>query len=284
MSRYRPFLLLAAAVVVALISTLLIYNYMQKKATGKSVAAETQGVAVAVVDLNWGTVIRKEMVKTEPYLKSSLPVGYFPDSASLEGRVLLSPVKAREPILESRLAPTTMKTGGVAAVVSPKKRAVGVRVDRVIGVAGFIHPGNRVDVLVTITSQEVKQPVTKIVLENILVLAAGPEVEQKGKGEKPAQVDVITLEVTPEDAEKLAMSVTQGKIQLALRNFSDNEDVLTKGITIPALLASYSGGSPIKSGKPGSRRPTQAKKPVSEKPEAYTVELIKGGKVTKVTF
>ena len=206
MSRYRPFLLLAAAVVVALISTLLIYNYMQKKATGKSATAETQTVAVAVVDLNWGTVIRKEMVKTEPYLKSSLPVGHFPDSASLEGRVLLSPVKAREPILESRLAPTTMKAGGVAAVVSPKKRAVGVRVDRVIGVAGFIHPGNRVDVLVTITSQEIKEPITKIVLENILVLAAGPEVEQKGKGEKPAQVDVITLEVTPEDAEKLALS------------------------------------------------------------------------------
>jgi len=284
MSRYRPFFLLAAAVVVALISTLLIYNYIQKKASRKSVAAETQTVAVAVVDLNWGAVIKKEMVKTEPYLKSSLPVGYFPDSASLEGRVLLSPVKAKEPILESRLAPTTMKTGGVAAVVSPKKRAVGVRVDRVIGVAGFIHPGNRVDVLVTITSQEIKQPVTKIVLENILVLAAGPEVEQKGKGEKPAQVDVITLEVTPEDAEKLAMSVTQGKIQLALRNFSDNEDVLTKGITIPGLLASYSGGSPIKSAKPGSRRPTQAKKSVSDKPEEYTVELIKGGKVNKVTF
>ena len=284
MSRYRPFFLLAAAVVVALISTLLIYNYIQKKASRKSVAAETQTVAVAVVDLNWGAVIKKEMVKTEPYLKSSLPVGYFPDSASLEGRVLLSPVKAKEPILESRLAPTTMKTGGVAAVVSPKKRAVGVRVDRVIGVAGFIHPGNRVDVLVTITSQEIKQPITKIVLENILVLAAGPEVEQKGKGEKPAQVDVITLEVTPEDAEKLAMSVTQGKIQLALRNFSDNEDALTKGITIPALLASYSGGSPMKSAKPGPRRPTQAKKPVSDKPEALTVELIKGGKVNKVTF
>jgi pilus assembly protein CpaB len=284
MSRFRPFLLLAAAVVVALISTLLIYNYIQKRATVKSATAETQTVAVAVVDLNWGTVIRKEMIKTEPYLKSSLPVGYFPDATSLEGRVLLSPIKAKEPILESRLAPTTMKAGGVAAVVSPKKRAVGVRVDRVIGVAGFIHPGNRVDVLVTITSQEIKEPVTKIVLENILVLAAGPEVEQKGKGEKPAQVDVITLEVTPEDAEKLAMSVTQGKIQLALRSFVDNEDVLTKGITIPALLASYSGGSPVKSAKPGPRKPTQAKKPGSEKQEGYTVELIKAGKVNKVTF
>jgi pilus assembly protein CpaB len=284
MSRFRPFLLLGAAVLVALISALLIYNYMQKKTTVKAVAVETQTVAVSVADLSWGTVIRKEMVKTQPYLKSSLPAGYFPDVSSLEGRVLLSPVKTGEPILESRLAPTTVKAGGVAAVVSPKKRAVGVKVDRVIGVAGFIHPGNRVDVLVTITSQEMRNPVTKIVLENILVLAAGPEVEPKGKAEKPAQVDVITLEVTPEEAEKLTLSATQGKIQLALRNFTDTEDVLTRGVTIPALLASYSEGPPPKPTKPAARRAAPARKPVSDKPEAYTVEVVKGGKVSKVTF
>jgi pilus assembly protein CpaB len=149
MNRFRPYLLLAAAVIVALVSAFLIHNYMKEKAMVKTVTAETQTIAVALVDLTWGTVIGKHMVRAEPYLKSSLPGGYFSDPASLEGRVLLFPIKAREPILESRLAPTTIKTGGVAAVVSPKKRAVGVKVDRVIGVAGFVHPGNRVDVLVT---------------------------------------------------------------------------------------------------------------------------------------
>ena len=284
MNRFRPYLLLSAAVFVALISALLIHNYMQEKATVKTVTAETQTIAVAVVDLTWGTVIGKHMLRTEPYLKSSLPVGYFSDLASLEGRVLLLPVKAREPILESRLAPTSLRTGGVAAVVSPKKRAVGVKVDRVIGVAGFVHPGNRVDVLVTINSHEVKDPTTKLVLENILVLAAGPEVEQKGKGEKPNQVDVITLEVSPEEAEKLALSATQGKIQLALRNFNDNENVLTKGVTIPTLLASNSNGGPIKAANPTIRKSGQAKKAISHSSQEYAVELIKGGKLNKVTF
>lgn len=284
MGRYKPAILITAAVIVALITSLLIFTYLQKKTTGKQAVLETQIISVAVIDLGWGTVLKKEMVKTEPYLKDSLPAGSFPDPAALAGRVLISPVKAREPILESKLAPTSITAGGVAAVVSPKKRAVSVKVDKVIGVAGFVHPGNRVDVLVTITTQKTPEAMTKIVLENILVLAAGPEIQLKGKEEKSVPVEVITLEVTPEEAEKLTLAATEGKVQLALRNFTDTEDVLTKGISIPALLTSYSSGAPAKSTKPGPGRLTQAKKPVSEKQGAYTVELIKGGKVNKVTF
>ncbi len=99
---------------------------------------------------------------------------------------------------------------------------MGVKVDKVVGVSGFIHPGNRVDVLVTLSrSDRQNEPTTKIVLENILVLATGTELEKSGKQEKPAQVDVITLEVTPEEGEKLALAATEGKLQLALRNYSD---------------------------------------------------------------
>jgi pilus assembly protein CpaB len=281
MGKLRPVILLGVAVVIALITTLLIYSSIQKRAgIAKAPISETQPIAVATVDLNWGTVVVKEMVKMEPFLKSTLPAGAYTDMKSLLGRVVISSIRAKEPFLESRLAPQSLKTGGVAAVIESKKRAVAVRVDKVIGVAGFVHPGNRVDVLVTISKGKAGESVTKIVLENILVLAAGPEVTTaKGKEQKPATVDVITLEVTPEEAEKLALSATEGKLQLALRGLIDTEQVLTKGTSIPALLASYSGSGPVVESKGKKTR-----KPVYAQNRVYFVELIQGGKVTTKKF
>jgi pilus assembly protein CpaB len=301
MGKYKSFIVLGVAVVIALVTSVLIYNTLQRKAQKAEAPLPTQPVAVAAGDLAWGTALSKGMIKTVPYLKDNLPQGTFSDPVSLVGRVLVFPVKANEPIFESRLAATNITTGGIAAVISPKKRAVAVRVDPVIGVAGFINAGNRVDVLVTITPDRgsISNPVTKIVLENILVLAAGPEVEKKGK--EPTNVNVITLEVTPDEAQKLALSATEGKLQLALRNFSDTEDIRTRGTTIPILLASYSPEqekkvvtrrSVFKSKKVEEAKPAPEKPPVlpvaapapPEKPPAYVVELIKGSKVTEVKF
>jgi pilus assembly protein CpaB len=305
MGKYKPFVLLGVAVIIALVTSVLIYTSLQKKAQTVVAPLPTQPVAVAVGDMPWGTALDKNMTKTVPYLKENLPLGTFSDSASLVGRVLVFPVKANEPIFESRLAPSNISTGGVAAVISPKKRAVAVRVDPVIGVAGFINAGNRVDVLVTINPDRRgdSNPVTKIVLEKILVLAAGPEVEKKGK--EPTNVNVITLEVTPEEAQKLALAATEGKLQLALRNFSDTEDVRTKGTTVPILLASY---SPEQEKKPVGRRPAAQPKKVEKaepapekhqpflalsaepkekppaKPPAHIVEVIMGTKISEVKF
>jgi len=286
MGKLRPVILLGVAVVIALITTLLIYSSIQKRAgVAKVPIQETQPIAMATVDLNWGTVVVKEMVKMEPFLKSSLPAGAYTDMGSLLGRVVISSIRAKEPFLESRLAPQSMKTGGVAAVISSKKRAVAVKVDKVIGVAGFVHPGNRVDVLVTMSKGKAAEPVTKIVLENILVLAAGPEVQTaKGKEQQPATVDVITLEVTPEEAEQLALAATEGKLQLALRGLIDTEEVLTKGSSIPTLLASYSGSGPVGGAKVKTSKAASARKPVYAEKQVYFVELIQGGKVTTKKF
>lgn len=214
------------------------------------------------------------MVKMVPYLKESLPPGSFSDPAALAGRVLLSPVKANEPVLESRLAPTTIRSGGIAAVVTPNNRAMSVKVDRISGIAGFIHPGNRVDVLVTLQDQERdRAPVTKTVLENILVLAAGPQVEADGKRERPAQVDVITLEVTPGEAERLALAASEGKIQLALRNYTDSKGVVTRGITIPTLLA-----------RSERRPPKSAPQQAVTTPSFVSVQLIKGSSISELNF
>jgi pilus assembly protein CpaB len=289
MTRFRRYLLLVGAIFVAFIVSVAGYNYLQKSAAKpKEVPLEKVSIFVAASEIPAGSALTSGMIKKADYLKESLPEGYFGDSASLVGRVLIQRVKTNEPIFESRLAPIDVRMGGVAALISPKKRAVAVKVDKVIGVAGFIHAGNRVDVLVTIEPQKAGQrwePITKIVLENILVLASGPEFVQKGKDEKASPVDVITLEVTPEEAEKLALGATEGKLQLALRNLKDSEEILTKGTTIPSLLASY-----YEAGKPeravfrsqGVRSVSTSGHPATERQGTFTIELIKGNKTSEV--
>jgi pilus assembly protein CpaB len=274
--KIKPIIIFSIVLCIALFVAVLSYNHLQKKFRNQPVTThENQPIAVAAFDLSWGTLLTKNMIRMVPFLKESLPPGHFTDISSIEGRTLLYPLKANEPIFESRLAPNTLGAGGVAAVLTPQKRAMSVKVDKMSGIAGFIHPGNRVDVLVTLKKREKNcTPITKIVLENILVLATGQEMEKTDKKEKPTQVDVITLEVTPEEGEKLALAATEGTIQLALRNFSDIEDVITKGATVPALLASY------RSGKKG----TQTQKINPAIPSMVSVQLIKGSSITELSF
>lgn len=286
----KPLIMLGIAIVIALIVSVLVYNYLQKTTQVKqrTYSLETQPVAVAQVDLQWGTIVTKEMVKSVPYLKDSLPPGYLSDTSAAAGRTVIYPIKANEPILESRLAPANITTGGVAAIIAPKKRAMAMKVDKVVGVSGFVHPGNRVDVLVTLPQTGAgkdEAQITKIVLENMLVLAAGTEIEQSSKQEKPKQVDVITLELTPEEGEKLAHATTQGRIQLALRNFADTEDVNTRGATIPKLLASYSGGTYTQGGSAKIKgKAVRRASAGSERPKPFTVEVIKGNKASVMKF
>jgi len=299
MGKYRPYILLGIAVVVALITSFLVYTYLQTRTKVEQVSVQTQPVAVAVVDISWGTTLNKEMIKKVDFLKGSTPPGSFSDSTALVGRVAIYPIKADEPIIESRLAPVTIKTGGVAAVITPKKRAVAIRVDKVIGVSGFIRPGNRVDVLVTIPFGKASTSIPKTILQNILVLTVGPELEKKAKEEKPSEMDVITLELTPEEAEKIALAAAEGKLTLALRNFNDTEDVLTKGSTVPNLLASYYGSvtetkaPSTPSVKEASRRgpasprkstPVAGMKTEGDKPKPFVVILIKGSSKAEVKF
>jgi len=291
MDKKKHLIFLGGAVFLALIVTLLAYNWIQKTATAKAKPQEMQKVVVAAFDVPWSTVLTKDMVRTATFLKESLPNGYYLDPAQIVGRTVIQPIRTNEPITEARLAPTSVRTGGVAAVITPNKRAMSVKVDKVVGVSGYIHPGNRVDVLVTLNEQrgEVTAPVTKIVLENILVLASGPEFNETKKGEKPANVDVITLEVTPEEGEKLALASTEGKIQLALRNFGDNEAVATRGAKIPNLLgaATYAPPAPAAArtvSRPAVRKARPVVAAAPQKPSVFTVEVIKGSKVSEQNF
>ncbi len=285
MQKSRPMLLLTGAIIVALVTSITAYNWLKKEARAKETNLETRLVAVAAADLPWGTALSKEMLKTTPFLKGSLPEGdCFADTTSLQGKVLIMPVKANEPILRSRLAPDNVATGGVAAVVDPNKRAMAVKVDKVIGVSGFVHPGNRVDVLVSLQKLEKdSNPITKIVLQNIPVLATGTEIEQKGKNEKPVQVDVITLELTPEEAEKLALATSEGKIQLALRNYNSSEQVATHGETISSLLSGQAAA--VQTTKPVVHK-VRAPKPVvlARQNPGINIEVFQGSEKSVKQF
>ncbi len=279
MKRYKPAILIVLTVVVALATSFLVYKWLKARSLAyANQRGEIVSVAVAATDLSWGTVIKPEMVKTVPFLKGSLTAGFFEDPAKVTGRVIITPVKAAEPIFESRLAPLDVTQGGVAAVISQNKRAMTVRVDKVKGVSGFIHPGNRVDVVATFRPNFAQMPVTLTVLENIPVLATGTETEIRNKQEKPVEVDVITLEVSPNEAEVLALSSTEGKLQLSLRNFSDTKNMATKGASVQSLMDLLSGKRPAPKRK---AKPEVAS--AQPAPVYYTnVQLIEGHKVNDV--
>ncbi len=282
MGKWRAILPILLAVIIAVGGGLATYRWAKRNLVPApreeaKVGAESVLIAVAAADLPWGTKLDSTKLKQAPYLKQSLPPGCFQDLASLEGRVVVTPLKENEPVLESKLAPMDLATGGVSAVLKPGKRALAVKGDKVIGISGFIKPGDRVDVLVTLndpTSQTQKE-VTKIVLQDIPVLATGTELQQNAKGET-YPVDVYTLEVTPEEGEKLGLAASEGKLQFALRNAMDTEKVFTNGATIPKTLASYT--------KTQAAPKTEAMPKRTARPSAVSVTLINGSTVSQVTF
>lgn len=280
MGKWRVVVPIVAALLIALLGSLLTYNWIKKQTAGTaSVQEDTElvKIAVAQIDLPWGTKLSAQHIKSLPFLKKTMPPGCFTDTAALEGRVLVSPVKQGEPILECRLAPTSVTTGGVCAVIKQGKRAIAVKGDKVIGLSGLIHPGNKVDVLVTLEDPGTKSDITKIVLEDVLVLAANTQIEKDEKGEA-APVDVYTLEVTPEEGERLALAATQGKVQFALRNITDAETVFTTGASIPDALSAFRGPATVVAGGP---RKAAAPRIMRSQRE---VELIKGTTVSSVQF
>ncbi|MGA2028146.1 MAG: Flp pilus assembly protein CpaB [Syntrophobacteraceae bacterium] len=278
-----PFVL---ALVVALTATVLIYNWMKHKSNEPSVVSkvvpEDRGhIVLAGADLSWGTKISADMVKTAPIATDNAPAGSFANPAELVGRVLVAPVKQNEPIMESKLAPRDVTTGGVSAVVHEGMRAIAVGGDKVMGLAGFIQPGNYVDILVTVQDpQNDKLHYTKTVLENIRVLATGTMFDNKGDSTKPAPVDVFTVEVTPEDAERLSLAAVQGKLHFALRNVADRNMVYTLGSTVGDALEAY---------RPRMQKvsePETKMEPQTEAPERKVgkMEIINGEKREHVSF
>ena len=245
MKRYRPLAFFAVALLLGLVTSILVFSWLQNEKNRLMAAPillnKNVQVLVANADLPWGTKLTPEMMQMQEFPLGAIPEGHFTSLEAIKDRVILVDLKRNELLLESKLAPLGTTNGGVAAVTDINKRAMSVKVDDVIGVAGFIKPNDRVDVMVTIEPEGGKQAnmMSKMILENVKVLAAGTQMERKGKDEEPKQVTVITVEVDVEEAEKLALASTQGRLRLALRNPLNKEHVLTNGANVGALLSSY---------------------------------------------
>ena len=254
------------------------YNFMQNQPV-KTVNTPTQPVVVAAADLQIGAEVKKEDVTVVNFPAGQAPQGSFSKPSDVIGRGLIVPVVTHEPILAAKLA--SKEAGiGLPPVIPEGMRAVSVRVNEVIGVAGYVLPGTRVDVVATASPTMDKTDTTsKLILSNVQVLTAGTRMEQDSEKGKPVQVTVVTLLVTPEQSERLALASTEGKIQLALRNPLDQGAPATPGIKTAALVGSAKA-APVRQ-VASSARP-RASQPVTQTvPEVVsmpTVEIIRGDK------
>jgi pilus assembly protein CpaB len=277
MNQNRMILGLAVAVVVAFLLSTVVYRQFQKASSLKPVV--TGHIVVAAVPLALGTRVDASNLRLISWPAGEPVVGMFTRVEDCANRALIADVAANELILDSKLA-AKESGAGLPAVIPPGMRALSVAVNEVVGVAGFVTPGTMVDVLVTGKveggTRGGEDTITRTILENVRVLAAGQKIEQDREG-KPQTVPVITLLVSPEDAGRLAMASTEGKIQLALRNTVD-----TKRVGPPSILEAnlFSGGAPAAPKtapvKVAGPRPTPA--------SPYVIEVITGNKRENKSF
>jgi pilus assembly protein CpaB len=277
--RNRMFLVLVLAIVVGGGLAYGMYNFMQNQPV-KTTSFATQPVVVAAANLQLGAELKKDDLQVMQFPAGKAPEGTFAKPEEVLGRGLIVPIVKNEPILRGKLA-SKEAGSGLPPVIPEGMRAISVRVNEVVGVAGYVLPGNRVDVLATANPTENRSDTTtKVILSNVQVLTAGTRMEQDLASTKPVQVTVVTLLVFPEQSERLALASTEGKIQLALRNPLDQGAPETPGIKTAGLMGSVKAPA-VRAATSGTSRP-RAAQPVTlgMTPSAPvpTVEMIRGDK------
>jgi len=237
--------------------------------------ASTRTVVVASRPIALGSIIGEEDIKLVQWPGEAIPAGFAASAADVVGRGTITPLQVNEPLLTSKLADRSAG-GGLPIVIPEGMRAVSVRVDDVISVAGFVGPQTRVDVLLTMQASGSGEPISRIVLQNVQAIAANQQIDRSPNGEART-ISVLTVLVSPEDAERLTIASTQGKIQLALRNTLDMKESNTAGARVRELLA---GGTPARTAG------VAARPQVSSGPAAGngTVEVFKGGVRALITY
>jgi pilus assembly protein CpaB len=236
-------------------------------------------VIVAANDIQVGAKLQDGDARSVKVPASVLPPNYYRLKSQVVGRGVILPIQKGEFLLPTKLAAENGGSG-LPSLIPPSMRAVSVRVNEVVAVAGFVVPGTRVDVLLTGNPSGANEPQTTTVLENVAVIAAGQRLERNAAGE-PQSTPVITLLVSPDDAQKLTLASSQGHIQLALRNPVDN-----KREDLPAMKANglYRNLTPV--APPPRTRPVKSIKvdPAPTPPGGYKVEVIRGNKVDETKF
>ncbi|MFD0669607.1 Flp pilus assembly protein CpaB [Ramlibacter sp. MAHUQ-53] len=232
MRNIKALSLLVLAVLTALAAAAYASRWISQRGS-----TQTVQVVVAAVDIELGSRINPQMLTTVAWPASAVPTGTFADLSKLRERVVKVAIPRGDAILERKLAPAGTQ-GGLSAVIAEGKRAMTVRVNDVVGVAGFALPGNYVDVMVNMPQDRQggkDSQISLTVLEQVLVLAVAQEASRDDL--KPKVVSAVTLELSPQDAEKLDLARSVGTLSLVLRNQLDKESVATQGITRDQLLS-----------------------------------------------
>lgn len=282
MQSKRAIVMLVLSVLAGAAAVILAARWMGQQATGPR-----STVLVATTDLELGQAITAQMLQPVAWPAGALPDGAFNDVKKLEGRVVRTSIYKGEPVLEPKLAPEGTKAG-LDSVIKPGHRAITVKVNEVVGVAGFLAPGSFVDLLVNIKDDRDKE-ISRVVLERIMVLAVAQEA-RRPEETKARVVNAVTLEVTPEQAEKIDLARNVGTLSLMLRNQVDTEDSATEGITrkdlfgeetpvaAPAAAPAAQKAAPVRRAtapRPAPRAPAEA---------PATVEVIRGTQKSSSSF
>jgi pilus assembly protein CpaB len=273
----RTIVVVGIAVAVAALASFGAYQAI-KAMPVREVEVRSLYQVVAVSDMPTGSLVTKDYVKLVAWPASSPVSKGFTKIEDVLNRGLIDSVAANEPLTESKLAPLAAGAG-LPPSITEGMRALSVRVNDVIGVAGFVVPGTHVDVMVTL-GQADKSSMTRVVLSDVQVLTAGTRYDQeKARDGQPIPTSVVTLLVTPPDAERIALAATEGQIMLTLRNPMDRKPTETAGIRTGALLGQAPAAPPVVKSVQGRRvvvpPPAPAAAPA---PKAYTVEAIRAAK------
>jgi len=284
MKSRRALMMLGLAMVLGLAAVLLASRWLLRQSSPSTVR-----IAVAATDVGLGQRLAPEMVALADWPAGSVPAGAQHDLAALAGRVLKASVQRGEAVTEAKLAPAGT-LGGLSALIAEGKRAITVRVNDVVGVAGFALPGNFVDILVYAPAQNngssgSEAALSKIVLERILVLAVAQEVARDDT--KPRVVNAVTLEVTPAQAEQLDLARSVGTLSLVLRNQVDPQPGATPGATRHSVLGMDAAPQPspatVTAGAVPAAAPRLARAvlPPSAEPARYCIGVIDGNRSSK---
>jgi pilus assembly protein CpaB len=292
MRNKRFIIAITGAVICGLLGVVLVTRYL---ASVQAYTKDLGNVVIAKEEIPLGAKITAEQLALAPIPNGSVPQGAFRKLDQVVGRVAITPIGVRETVTSMKLAPEGMG-GGLSAVIPDGYRAMTVKVDDVVGVSGFVMPGSFVDVVAVIMPAQERAgaqgPISKIVLQNIKVLASGPKIDSPENQREPTNAKAVTLQVTPEQAEKLVLAANEGKLQLVMRNYSDQEDAQTKGVSKASLLSgeTYVPQPAPKEAKTEEAKPTapvkrvsvmvkpREEKPVIKPAARNSIELIEGAK------
>lgn len=273
-SRSRPWLLLAFALVTGGAAAWLALSYLRKQASPLSRAPSAGQAVVAAKDLPVGTVVTERDIRFISWPGEAVPPGLLGSAADVVGRGVVTTIRVNEPFLESKLAPKG-SGGGLPTLIAEGMRALAIRVDEVVGVSGFVIPGTRVDVLLTMAKvNSSNETMTRILMQNVPTIAAGQTITRDAEG-KPIQVPVITVLVTPEQAETLVLAGKEGRIQMALRNTLDTLTIVTAG-AVGSSLMNGPAATRLSGGRRVAVRPTRS--------QSTVVEGYRGGEKTLSRF